>query len=67
MRTTIDIPDKDLAELMRHTGAATKREAVLTAIVDFNRRRRLAKLFKRFRTSERFLSPDELHRARSEG
>jgi len=67
MKTTVDIPEKELQEAMRHTGASTKREAVVTAIVDFNRRRRLAKLVKRFGTFQHFLSHDELRKLRSEG
>ena len=37
---------------MKHTGASIKREAVVTAIVDFNRPRRLVKLVARLGTSE---------------
>ena len=65
MKTTVDIPEKELHEAMRHTGAATKREAVVTAIMDFNRRRRLAKLVERFGTFDHFLTHDELRRSRS--
>jgi hypothetical protein len=46
MKTTVDIPDKVLAEAMRHTRATTKQEAVVTAIEDFNRRRRVAELIR---------------------
>ena len=67
MKTTVDIPEKELREAMRHTGAATKREAVVTAIVDFNRRRRLAKLVKRFGNFDHILTHDGLRRSRSEG
>ncbi|HEX2465379.1 MAG TPA: type II toxin-antitoxin system VapB family antitoxin [Thermoanaerobaculia bacterium] len=67
MKTTIDIPERELREAMKHTGAATKREAVVTAIVDFNRRRRLAKLAERFGTFQHFLSHDDLRKLRSEG
>jgi Arc/MetJ family transcription regulator len=66
MKTTIDIPEKELEEAMRHTGASTKREAVVTAIVDFNRRRRLARLVERFGTYEHFPTQDELRKSRSE-
>ena len=66
MKTTIDIPEHELREAMRHTGASTKREAVVTAIVDFNRRQRLAKLVERFGTFERFLTHDGLRQQRSE-
>jgi len=65
MKTTVDIPDLQLAEAMRHTGATTKREAIVTAISDFNRRRRLAKLVERLGTFEHFLTPEELERLRA--
>ncbi len=51
MKTTIDIPEKVLTEAIRHTGAKTKREAVVAAVEDFNRRHRLAALAKRLRGS----------------
>ncbi|MHB8520249.1 MAG: type II toxin-antitoxin system VapB family antitoxin [Limisphaerales bacterium] len=44
MKTTIDIPEKVLAETIRHTGAKTKKEAVLTAVEKYNKLRRLAAL-----------------------
>ncbi|MFP4166852.1 MAG: type II toxin-antitoxin system VapB family antitoxin [Opitutales bacterium] len=44
MKTTIDIPDEELESAMRFTGSATKREAVVTALRDFNRRHRMARL-----------------------
>jgi Arc/MetJ family transcription regulator len=66
MKTTIDIPEKELKEAMRHLGAATKREAVVTALVDFNRRRRLARLAERFGTFEHFITHDDLRRLRAE-
>ena len=37
MKTTIDIPDKALADAMRFTGAKTKREAVVKALEAYNR------------------------------
>jgi metal-responsive CopG/Arc/MetJ family transcriptional regulator len=64
MRVTIDIPDKELEELMRHTGARTKSEAIVTAISDFNRRKRLEKLADQFGTFESFMSLEELLRLR---
>ena len=64
MKTTIDIPDKELRELMRHTRASTKREAVVAAIVEFNRRQRLADLAERFGTFDHFLTHDDLRRMR---
>lgn len=50
MKTTIDIPEKTLADAMRFSEAATKREAVLHALEDFNRRKRLEALSASFGT-----------------
>ena len=46
MKTTVEIPNAELRELLRFTRAKTKREAIVTAITDFNRRRRMAALLK---------------------
>ena len=44
MKTTVDIPDKALRDAMRFTGAKTKREAVVQALEEFNRRREVEAL-----------------------
>ncbi|MEE8587366.1 MAG: type II toxin-antitoxin system VapB family antitoxin [Acidobacteriota bacterium] len=67
MKTTIDIPREQLEEAIRHTQARTKREAVVTALADFNRRRRLAQVVESFGTFEHFLTHEELRRLREEG
>lgn len=67
MKTTIDIPEKELEEAQRYTGATTKRQAVVAALIDFNRRYRLRKLVERLGTYEHFLSHQELSRLRDEG
>lgn len=64
MKTTVDIPDDQLKEVLKHTGAKTKRAAVVTAIAEYNRRRRLARLTTRFGTLERFMTHAELKRQR---
>jgi hypothetical protein len=46
MKTTIDIPERELKDAMRFTKAKTKREAVVTVLEEFNRRRRMAELVK---------------------
>jgi len=46
MKTTIDIPSGALRDAFRFTGAKTKRAAVVTALEDFNRRRRMAEAAK---------------------
>ncbi len=64
MKTTVDIPDKELRDAMRFTGATTKREAVVTALKDFNRRKRIAALTKRFGSSNTFMTHAELMKLR---
>ena len=44
MKITIDIPEIELKYALRFTGAKTNRAAVLEALTDFNRRRRMAAL-----------------------
>jgi Arc/MetJ family transcription regulator len=61
MKTTIDIPEKVLAETIRHTGAHTKRAAILTAVEQFNRRKRLERLAVRLHGSmPNFMSQEQL-------
>ncbi|HYU32675.1 MAG TPA: type II toxin-antitoxin system VapB family antitoxin [Thermoanaerobaculia bacterium] len=66
MKTTVDIPEKELEEALRHTGAKTKREAVVIALSELNRRRRLQKLVERFGTLDDFMSQEDLRRMREE-
>ncbi len=66
MKTTIDIPEKALREVMRHTGAGTKREAVVAAIEEYNRQRRLEQLVKQFGTLTNFMTQDDLIRMRND-
>lgn len=64
MKTTVDIPDKELADAMRFTRAKTKREAIVGAIEDFNRRRRMAELTRHAGTCEDLVTAEELQRQR---
>jgi len=64
MKTTVDIPDDELADAMRFTRARTKREAIVTAISEFNRRRRMAELAKRAGTCRELMTTEELQHAR---
>jgi hypothetical protein len=64
MKTTVDIPDQELEDAMRFTHARTKREAIVTAIVEFNRRRRMAELVKRAGTCAQLMTAEELQRIR---
>ena len=61
MKTTIDIPENELKEAMRFTKAKTKREAVVHALEEFNRRRRMAELVRYSGTfSDRFPTNEEI-------
>lgn len=64
MKTTIDIPEKELEEAIRHTGAKTKKMAIVYVVRDFNRRRRLQELSKMLGTFEKFMTRDELMKDR---
>jgi len=64
MKTTIDIPEDALEEVLRHTHAKTKRDAVVTAISDFNRRKRLEKLAEQLGSFDSVMALEELLRLR---
>ena len=67
MKTTIDIPEKVLAEAIKHTRAKTKREAILTAVEQFNRRKRLERLSERLHGSmPNFMRQEDLKRMRED-
>ena len=67
MKTTVDIPDVELQDAMRFTRARTKREAIVTAITEFNHRRRMAELAKRAGSCPDMMSADELRQLRRRG
>lgn len=66
MKTTVDIPEDELKDAMRFTRARTKREAIVTALRDFNRRKRIAALTRHFGRSETFMTHEELIALRQE-
>ncbi len=67
MKTTIDIPEEVLREAMKHSRSATKREAVLLALEEFNRRRRMTQLAEHLGTLDKLMDRDELTRLRKAG
>lgn len=67
MKTTVDIPDDMLEELIGNTGSHTKRDAILRAISEFNRRRRVAALAEVIGTCKDLVSGDELAKLRESG
>ncbi len=67
MKTTIDIPDRELREAMRFTGAKTKRGAVVGALSEFNRHKRMAELIKYSGTCRELIRPEQLYSLRRRG
>ena len=67
MKTTVDILDGELEGVIKFTNARTKREAVVTAIVDFNRRKRMAQLVRYAGTCADLMTPAELRVGRRRG
>lgn len=67
MKTTIDIPENVLVEAMRHTGARTKKDAILTAVERYNKLKRLEALNSRIRgTFKDFMSQYDLKALRED-
>jgi len=60
MKTTVDIPENELLDAMRYAKARTKRDAILTALTDYNRRQRMAELVQYSGSSDTFMSNDEI-------
>ena len=67
MKTSVDIPDEDLADAMRFTRARTKRQAIVTAIQEYNRRKRMAELVKHAGTCKDLISVEDLSQQRRKG
>jgi hypothetical protein len=67
MKTTIDIPDRELEDAIRFTKAKTKRDAIVGAVADFNRRMRMSELTKYAGTCANLITPQELQAARRQG
>lgn len=66
VKTTVDIPDDELRDLVEFTHAKTKRQAIVTAIADFNRRRRMAALVRFSGTFQSLSTNEEIERLEDE-
>jgi hypothetical protein len=67
MKTSIDIPENDLVEVLRNTGASTKREAILIAVRKFNRERKLHEISSRlYGSMPDFMTQEDLARMRDD-
>ena len=67
MRTNIVLDDRLVQEALALSGARTKREAIVTAITEFNHRRRMAELTKRAGSCPDLMTADELRQLRRRG
>ena len=66
MKTTIEIPEREIKDLIELSKAKTKKEAILTAVRDYNRRKRMGKLTRILGTFENFINQEELNTMRQE-
>ena len=64
MKTTIDIPEKELRDVMKNTRAKTKREAVVTVIAEYNRRQRVEEVNRTMGKLDGYITLDELKKLR---
>ena len=64
MKTTVDIPNQELADAIRFTNAKTKREAIVGAIMYFNQRMRMAELTRFGGTCPDLVTAEEVQAAR---
>lgn len=66
MKTTIDIPNKLMEDALLYSGSRTKREIVVCALEEYNRRHRMARLSKSFGKCNRFMTVSELQKMRKD-
>ncbi len=66
MKTTVEIPNDELKQLITFTGAKTKKDAINTAIKSYNKQQRLLALSKKLGTFENFIEANELEQMRAE-
>jgi hypothetical protein len=60
MKTTVDIPEDELKDAIKYAGAKTKRDAIVRAVVEYNRRQRMAELIKYSGVSDTLMSNPEI-------
>jgi hypothetical protein len=64
MKTTVDIPDEMLDELIKNSKAIKKKDAILTAIEEYNNKHKFLHLSKYLGTFEGLISRSELEKLR---
>ena len=66
MKTTIDIPDKLLKDVIKLNGAKTKNGAIIDALSDYVQRRKMQEVTKMFGTFKNFMTEDDLKKMRED-
>ncbi len=66
MKTTVDIPDQELRDVMKNTRAKTKREAVNAAVSEYNRQHRVKKVLGFLGKMDGIMTQAELRRMRED-
>ena len=67
MKTTVDIPEKELRDALKFSGENTKRGAIVAAVSDYNRRQRMAALARHLGTCRDLMTVEELVKLRKSG
>ncbi len=67
MKTSLDIPERELKDVLRFTKAKTKKDAIITAVREYNQRQRIIALSKHAGKSKTFMTLDELMKMRRAG
>jgi len=67
MKTTVDIPDQTLKDTIEFSKAKTKREAIVAAMEEYNRRHRVEKILGFLGKMDGIMTQAELRRMREEG
>jgi hypothetical protein len=64
MKTTIDIPDKILSEVLLYSNRKSKKDAILTAMEEYIQKKKMEKFASKLGTLENLISTAELQKLR---
>lgn len=67
MKTTVEIPADELADAIRFTQAPTAREASVSAVREYHRRKRMTELLQHAGTCTALFSVEDLQAQRRQG
>ena len=64
MKTTIDIPDKILSEVLLYSNRNSKKDAIITAMEEYVQKKKMEKFASKLGTLENLISTAELKKLR---